>query len=192
MDRDDLEFEIFGSLMRKASAMEKAFVPLPLTVAIADFVELVINCYKSGGKLIVFGNGGSSSDAAHFCSEFTGRFKKDRKPYPAICLNDSSFLTAVGNDYGFEAVFSRGVAAFAKENDLVIGISTSGKSPNFCAGLGAALNQGVTCVALVGVCGVVSPYPTLVVETNTVRTDITQEIHMSILHTVVEMVEREL
>jgi D-sedoheptulose 7-phosphate isomerase len=160
--------------------------------AVAEFAEMVINCYKNGGKLIVFGNGGSSSDASHFCSELTGRFKEDRKPYPAICLNDSSFLTAVGNDYGFDHVFERGVSAFGNKGDLVVAISTSGHSTNCVLGIIQAKELGLDTICLLGRDGgLMTNYP-LVVNVGMDSTDSIQEMHMSILHTVVEVVEKVL
>lgn len=105
---------------------------------IADAVELVIQTIKSGHKILLFGNGGSASDAQHIASEFTGRFVKDRIGLPAIALTtDTSALTAIGNDYGFDRIFARQVEALAQPGDLLIGISTSGNSPNVVNGLKA-------------------------------------------------------
>jgi D-sedoheptulose 7-phosphate isomerase len=192
MRRDELEVELFASLMFKAGETEQALQDLTLTEALADFIELIVKCFKSGGKLIVFGNGGSSSDAAHFCSEFTGRFKKNRKPYPAICLNDPSYLTAVGNDYGFEHVFERGVSAFGNKGDLVVAISTSGNSNNCVLGIARAKELGLDTVCLLGRDGGLMANYSLVVNVGMERTDCIQELHISLLHTIVEMVEMEM
>jgi D-sedoheptulose 7-phosphate isomerase len=183
--------EIVDSLHRKADS-KLGCMNSRLVLAIGHFSEMVINCYRDGGKLIVFGNGGSSSDASHFCSELTGRFKEDRKPYPAICLNDSSFLTAVGNDYGFDHVFERGVSAFGNKGDLVVAISTSGNSTNCVLGIARAKEMGLDTVCLLGRDGgLMANYP-LVVNVRMDSTDSIQEMHMSILHTVVEVVEKAL
>ena len=87
-------------------------------------------CFENGGKSIIFGNGGSACDAAHFAEEFTGRFRGDRKALPVIAYNDASHITCVANDYGFEDIFARPTEAFCKEGDVVIGLSTSGNSAN--------------------------------------------------------------
>jgi D-sedoheptulose 7-phosphate isomerase len=194
MERLELEEKLFLSLLSKNMEIEVALQNLRLTEQVATFVEMVVACFKRGGKLIVFGNGGSASDASHFCAEFAGRFKKDRKPYPAICINDAAYLTAVANDYGYNRVFSRAVLALAKSEDLVIGISTSGNSVNFRLGILLAGDLAIRSVGLVGLSPdlVDAPFPNLLVETRTTNTAITQELHMSILHTVVEMVEIEM
>ena len=189
--RDKVVSGILTSLSKKAEDKVKAF-DNELLIASARFAEMVIECIDHGGKLIVFGNGGSSSDASHFCSELTGRFKEDRKPYPAICLNDSSFLTAVGNDYGFDHVFARGVSAFGNMGDLVVAISTSGNSTNCVLGIARAKELGLDTVCLLGRDGgLMVNYP-LVINVGMDSTDSIQEMHMSILHTVVEVVEKEL
>ncbi|MFC1501013.1 SIS domain-containing protein [Elusimicrobiota bacterium] len=98
---------------------------------IEDIADIMVDTYKNGNKVIVFGNGGSAADAQHFVAELVCRFEKNRSALPAIALTtNTSTLTAIGNDFSFDDVFSRQIAAFAKENDLVIGISTSGNSPN--------------------------------------------------------------
>lgn len=98
---------------------------------IIQAAEIVLGVIKSGRKVLLFGNGGSASDAQHIAAEFTGRFVKERRGLPAIALTtDTSALTAISNDYGFERVFARQVEALANEGDLLIGISTSGNSPN--------------------------------------------------------------
>jgi len=105
---------------------------------IAAAIELVIQTMKSGNKVLLFGNGGSASDAQHIAAEFTGRFVKDRIGLPAIALTtDTSALTSIGNDYGFERVFARQVEALSQPGDLLIGISTSGNSSNVVNGLKA-------------------------------------------------------
>ena len=97
----------------------------------ARAVEIVHDCLRSGGKLLICGNGGSAADSAHIATEFTCRFKEDRRPYPAIALSaDGGLLTAIGNDYGFQDIFSRQVWAFARPGDVLIALSTSGKSRN--------------------------------------------------------------
>jgi D-sedoheptulose 7-phosphate isomerase len=102
-----------------------------LNEIIAEACTLVTNCIKEGGKVLLFGNGGSAADAQHIAAEFIGRFVKERRSLPAIALTtDTSALTAIGNDYGFERIFERQVEGLANQRDVLIGISTSGNSPN--------------------------------------------------------------
>lgn len=147
--------------------------------------------FKNGGKALICGNGGSNCDALHFAEEFTGRFRKDRRPLPAIAISDSSHITCVGNDYGFDYIFSRGVEAYGKKEDLFIGISTSGNSKNVIEAVNAAKKIGMkTCVLLgkdggklKGTCDYEFIIPG---ETS----DRIQEIHMMILHIIIEGVEK--
>lgn len=102
-----------------------------LTPAIEQAAQQMIACLERGGKILIFGNGGSAADAQHMAAELTGRYKKERRGLSAIALTtDTSALTAIGNDYGYEKVFSRQVEALAKKGDLLLGISTSGNSEN--------------------------------------------------------------
>lgn len=180
------------SLVRKLENIVQALHSTEVRVGVECLIKKVLACFEAGGKLIVFGNGGSSSDASHFCAEFTGRFKKTRRGLPAICLNDSSFLTAVANDFSFDRVFERGVDALGSKGDLVIAISTSGSSPNCLFGLYRAEELGLDNFALVGRSGgdMCRYYSSLNVGMDS--TDEIQELHMMILHTVVEVVENRL
>src|SRR3977135_504853 len=102
---------------------------------IVDAAFMITSCLYSGGKLLLFGNGGSAADAQHIAAEFVGRFVAERRGLPAMALTtDSSILTAVSNDYGFERIFARQIEAFGRPNDVAIGISTSGNSPNVLEG----------------------------------------------------------
>ncbi len=113
--------------------------------------ELVVNTIKSGKRVYLFGNGGSAADAQHIAAEFTGRFVKERRGLPAMALTtDTSALTAIGNDYGYERVFSRQVEALANEGDLLIGISTSGNSPNVLLAFAEGKKIGCNIIALSG------------------------------------------
>lgn len=113
--------------------------------------ELIANTLNTGNKVLLFGNGGSASDAQHIAAEFTGRFVKDRRAYPAIALTtDTSALTAIANDYGFERIFARQVDALAQAGDVLIGISTSGNSANVLQGLQAGKKAGCKVVGLTG------------------------------------------
>ncbi len=161
---------------------------LTKTKAVAEKLAKIL---KSGGKAISCGNGGSMCDAMHFAEEFTGRFCKDRPALPAIALSDPSYLTCVGNDYGFEQVFARGVAAYGQKNDMLIAISTSGNSANVLAAVHEARRRGIYCVGLLGkdggvlldLCDVSFLIPAT-------TSDRVQEVHMVVLHIIIQEVER--
>jgi D-sedoheptulose 7-phosphate isomerase len=164
-----------------------------LSDKIATFAEWMRETYRRGGKVILFGNGGSACDAAHVAGELVGRFQRERRSLPAIALTDPAILSAIGNDYGFEAVFARQVEAWAAPGDLAVGISTSGKSPNVLAGLAAAKRKGARTVALAGAAGVQrSDIADLVLAVPSRVTPRVQECHMTIAHIVCELVERDL
>ncbi len=113
--------------------------------------EMTVECIKNGGKVLLCGNGGSAADAQHIATEFTGRYKTERRGLPAIALTtDTSALTAIGNDYGFKRVFARQVEALADKNDLLIGISTSGNSENILQAFDEAKNIGCKTLGLSG------------------------------------------
>ncbi len=113
--------------------------------------DVVSKSFATGGKLLACGNGGSAADCAHLTAEFTGRFVRDRRPYPALCLSaETSLLTAVANDYGYDAVFARQVHAFGRRGDVLIALTTSGNSANILCALEAARGLGVSTIALLG------------------------------------------
>jgi D-sedoheptulose 7-phosphate isomerase len=121
---------------------------------IARAAEMLIRCVEGGGKVLLFGNGGSAADAQHIAAEFTGRFVRERRPLPAIALTtDTSALTAIGNDYGYDQVFERQVRALAAPGDLAIAISTSGNSPSVLNAVSACRELGVATIALTGASG---------------------------------------
>lgn len=116
--------------------------------------DLVNECLSKGFKLIFIGNGGSASDAQHLSAEFVGRFQKERNPLPAISLStDTSAITAIGNDYGFDRIFERQINALASPGDILFAISTSGNSPNIIEGIKAATNKGCVVIGLLGKTG---------------------------------------
>jgi D-sedoheptulose 7-phosphate isomerase len=161
---------------------------------ITRLVQLIITAYKTGKKIVLFGNGGSAADAQHIAGELVGRFKLERKPLRAIALTtDISIVTSIANDYGFENVFSRQIEAQVDEGDIVIGISTSGKSPNVLKGLHVAHAKGAKIVGLTGMNGTalkeISDITIMVPSDNTPRI---QEAHIIIGHILCELVERTL
>jgi len=117
----------------------------------AAAAELIITALRSGGKILFCGNGGSAADAQHLATELTGRFETERRPLPGLALTtDTSLLTAVGNDYGFDEVFARQVTALGRPGDLLVAISTSGNSPNVLRAVEAAAEVGVKVIVLAG------------------------------------------
>ena len=153
--------------------------------------EKISEIFKNGNKIIICGNGGSACDAMHFAEEFTGRYRKNRKALPVISLTDSSHITCVGNDYGFEYIFSRGVEAYCKKGDMVIGISTSGNSENVIKAIEKAKTLDAYTFSPLGKDGGkikgMCDYEFIIPgETS----DRIQELHMIILHIIIESVER--
>jgi D-sedoheptulose 7-phosphate isomerase len=144
--------EIVKSSIRNSIAVFGKLLEDPESIMlIGRIAEQIINAYKRGGKVLLFGNGGSAADAQHIAAEFVGRYLKDRKALNAIALTtNTSILTAVGNDYSFEEVFSRQVEALGEEGDVAIGISTSGRSANVLKGLQAAKVKKLITIGLTG------------------------------------------
>lgn len=165
-----------------------------LTEPLTRAVDLLHQCLASGHKLLICGNGGSAADAAHFATEFVVRFTADRPAYPAICLsNDGGTLTAAGNDYGFDEIFARQVAAFGQRGDLLICLTTSGGSRNVQRALEEAKRREVVTIALLGRDGGatrgMAEIELLVPGDSTARI---QEAHMLLLHVLCEAVEERL
>jgi D-sedoheptulose 7-phosphate isomerase len=154
----------------------------------------LIDCYKSGGKLIIAGNGGSLCDAMHFAEELTGYFRKKRPALPAIALADPGHLTCVGNDVGFNEVFARGVEAHGRKGDLFIALTTSGNSKNLVRAVQVAKEKGMQVITFLGKEGGAlkgqGDYEWIV--SGFKYSDRIQEAHMAAIHIIIEMVEREL
>jgi D-sedoheptulose 7-phosphate isomerase len=147
--------------------------------------------FQAGGKVLICGNGGSHCDALHFAEEFTGRFRKERKALPALALGNGPHVTCVGNDYGFKYIFSREIEAFGKEGDLLIVLSTSGNSENIDLAVEQAKQLKMKTVALLGKDGgKLKSKCDIEWVVKGVNSDRIQEIHMSILHILIEAVER--
>ncbi|HVH70725.1 MAG TPA: D-sedoheptulose 7-phosphate isomerase [Candidatus Dormibacteraeota bacterium] len=161
---------------------------------IAKVSELLVSTFRQGGKVLLFGNGGSAADAQHIAAELVGRFAFDRPALPALALSvNSSCVTAIGNDYGFDQVFMRQLEALARSGDVAIGISTSGNSANVTQALVAAKKMGLCTVALTGRTGgelLHNADHCICVPSN--ETPRIQECHILIGHIMSELVEREL
>lgn len=161
--------------------------------SIAKAIKFAVETYGTEGKLITCGNGGSLCDAAHCAEELTGRFHKDRPALAAITINDPGHITCVANDYGYEAIFSRQVEALGKKEDLLIAISTSGNSQNVVNAVEAANKKGIKSVGLLGKDGgKLKELVTLPIVVDSTQTERIQEIHIKIIHILIEGIEREL
>lgn len=161
---------------------------------IAEAVEIMVNAINAGNKIISCGNGGSMSDAMHFAEELSGRFRNDRKAIAALSISDPTHISCVGNDYGYDYIFSRYVEAIGKSGDVLLGISTSGNSKNVINAVEAAKKTGMTVIILSGKDGgklasmadleIRAPYSTYA--------DRAQEIHIKIIHNLILGIEREI
>lgn len=158
---------------------------------IEQAVERITTSFHNGGKIIACGNGGSHCDAMHFAEELTGRYRNDRKALPALAISDSSHITCVGNDYGYEYIFSRFIEAHGKAGDVFLGISTSGNSANVIKALEKARELGMYTIALTGkdggkikdLCDLEIRAP------KSEYADRAQEIHIKIIHSLIDGIE---
>ena len=158
---------------------------------IADLARRIIACLEAGGKLLIFGNGGSAADAQHIAAEFVVRYRRNRRALPAIALTtDTSIITAGSNDFGYDTVFARQIEALGNEGDIVIGISTSGNSASIVAGLKAAKERKCVAIAFTGEpesdCSCTADITFHAPSSITAHV---QECHMIVAHIVCEIVE---
>jgi D-sedoheptulose 7-phosphate isomerase len=165
-----------------------------LAPLIAEMSSLITAALANGSKLLVMGNGGSAADSQHFVAEIVGRFKMERRALPAVALStDTSILTAIGNDYGFESIFSRQVEALAAPGDIVVGLSTSGNSPNVLKAFNAAHERGCRTIGLLGKDGgSIKAACDLAVVIPCTDTPRIQEGHITVIHIVCDLVEKAL
>jgi D-sedoheptulose 7-phosphate isomerase len=176
--------------LKDAARLAAGFASEATAREIDRIADLIVASIRAGGKILICGNGGSLCDAAHFAEEMTGRFRADRPALPAIAFADAGHITCTANDYGFDRVFARGVEALGKPGDVLIVLSTSGNSRNVVLAAEAARTRGLRTVALLGKGGgemvgkceaqILAPGETA---------DRIQELHMLVLHTLVELVE---
>lgn len=159
---------------------------------IKEIADIIIDCLKKDGKVILFGNGGSASDCQHIAAEFIGRFKKDRSALPALALTvNTSVITSLANDYGYEIIFAKQIEALGKKEDVAIGISTSGKAKNVSLGIKQAKKMGLKTIALTGGDGgeIAKLADTSLVIPSSITARI-QEAHITIGHIVCELMEQ--
>ncbi|MFQ5482101.1 MAG: SIS domain-containing protein [Nitrospinaceae bacterium] len=184
--------EKIQAILRESAELKRK-VADTLTPDIARAAGQLRECLEGGGRVFLMGNGGSAADAQHIAAELIGRFKRERGPLPALALTvDTSALTAIGNDYGFEHVFSRQIEGLAHKGDVVIAISTSGNSENVIRGVQAAHTQGAFTLGLLGRDGGklkdLVRLPLVVPAADTARI---QEVHITIGHILCELLETD-
>ncbi len=186
----DLEIIISSQIEQSIKLKEYLRNEAKLLITVADVLS---KAFQSGNKLLIFGNGGSAADAQHIAAEFTGKFYIDRKPLPAIALTvNTSSLTAIANDFGYEQVFIRQLQALVKKGDIIIGISTSGNSPNVLLAMKEAQKQGAVTIVFTGRGGElkkIADYTLCIPSNDTPRI---QEAHIMAGHIICYLVEQSL
>jgi D-sedoheptulose 7-phosphate isomerase len=182
------------SLEEAAEALERLRGDEGTLRAIADAADLFAGAIRAGGKAIACGNGGSMCDAMHFAEELTGRFRGDRPAYTAVAISDPAHLTCVGNDFGFEHVFSRFVEAHGHAGDALLAISTSGRSANVLNAAQEAKARGLRVVALTGNAdNPLAQIADVVIATRGgSHSDRVQELHIKVIHIMIELIESQL
>ena len=180
--------------LEEASQCLNQFISTPENLEkCVQFSELMTTTIQNGGNLFSCGNGGSHCDAMHFAEEMTGRYRKERRPIGALALGDASHMSCVSNDYGFEHVFSRQIEGLGRKGDLIIGLSTSGNSKNIIRAFEAAKKKGMKTVGLIGRGGgAMKELSDLSIIVPGESSDRIQELHIKIIHIVIETVERNL
>jgi D-sedoheptulose 7-phosphate isomerase len=174
---------ILSAFQSNTNALEK----------IESAAALMVQALNGGGKLISCGNGGSHCDAMHFAEELTGKFREARKAIPAICISDASHITCVGNDYGYEFIFSRYIEALGNKGDVLLAISTSGNSGNILQAVKTARERGMKVVALTGKNGgKLGPLADVEIRVDHQGyADRIQEMHIKIIHIMILLIEKQ-
>jgi D-sedoheptulose 7-phosphate isomerase len=189
---EEFERQVSDSIAASIAVKQRLLDNREVIETVARVSEILVDAFDQGRKVLLFGNGGSAADAQHIAAEFVGRFAFDRPPLPALALSvNTSCLTAIGNDYGFDLVFSRQIEALGRAGDVAIGISTSGNSVNVLRGVAAARTMGLHTVALTSETGgklkSAVDYCLCAPSNETPRI---QECHILIGHIIAELVEQ--
>jgi len=190
--QNDLVAEHFR---RSCETLSRAAEDAKLRAAIHAIAAVITEAFRAGHKVLIAGNGGSAADAQHIAGEFLSRLNFDRNPLPAIALTtDTSVLTAIGNDYGFERLFERQVRGLGKPGDVFIAISTSGRSPNVIAALKAAREAGLVTIGFTGTAadGAMQPWCDHCLAAPSAETPLIQQIHIVAAHAICGLVELDL
>ena len=193
MRQNDADY-VAAYLVRSVAATTALAEDALVRTALTDMARITVASMRAGGKLMIAGNGGSASDAQHIAGEIVGRLMYDRVPLPAIALTaDAAVMTATANDYGFEHVFARQVIALGRPGDVLLAISTSGRSANLLRALEAARDRGIRCFGFAGRAG--GPMAALcdtVLRAPADETAIVQQLHITAAHVLCALVERAL
>ncbi len=186
--------EIWQTSLQESQACLAEFLASDVNIQqCAQFSQMLIETVEGGGNVFSCGNGGSHCDAMHFAEELTGRYRKDRRALGALALGDASHVTCVSNDYGFEHIFSRQLDGLGRKGDLLIGLSTSGNSKNVLNAFAVAKAKGIRTVALTGKGGgELKPLSELAIVVPGRSADRIQELHIKLLHIVIESLERKI
>ncbi len=185
---------VAAALAESAAALERLRADHAMLARIAAAGDLMAATFEAGGKVLSCGNGGSMCDAMHFAEELTGRFRDDRPGYAAIAISDPSHLSCVGNDYGYEQVFARYVQAVGRSGDVLLAITTSGGSKNVVAAAQAAKAAGIKVIALTGrdQTAITELADIAIVTPAGTYADRVQELHIKVIHILIELTERAL
>jgi D-sedoheptulose 7-phosphate isomerase len=185
---------IAAHLALSRDALERATQDAGLRDTAHKIADVIAGALRSGNKLLLAGNGGSAADAQHIAAEIVGRYKKDRPAYAAIALTtDTSALTAIGNDYGFEQIFARQVEGLGRRGDVLLVFSTSGRSPNILAALKAARQQGLVTVGFTGSKGTdMAAFCDHLLVAPSDETAVIQQIHLTFAHGICDVIEQTL
>lgn len=184
--------KIKASLKEAQKALEDLLADETMLAKVESAAGILIETFKKNGRVFSCGNGGSMSDAMHFAEELTGRYRKNRPGFPAIAISDPSHLTCVANDFGYDYVFSRYLESHGRQGDCLLAISTSGKSPNVLKAVETARSLGVKVIALTGKSGseMENRSDVCICTPGGAFADRVQELHIKVLHILIEMVER--
>ncbi|MBA3705272.1 MAG: D-sedoheptulose 7-phosphate isomerase [Bacteroidetes bacterium] len=183
---------IIENNFKEAQTLLEQFIVNPKNIeCIEKAGTVLVNAFKAGNKVISCGNGGSMCDAMHFAEELSGRFRDDRKALPAISISDPSHISCVGNDYGFDKIFSRYIETLGNKGDVLLAISTSGNSLNVINAIIAAKQKGMTVIALTGKDGgKIAPLCNVEIRApHSSHADRAQEIHIKVIHSLIHYVE---
>jgi D-sedoheptulose 7-phosphate isomerase len=189
---DDLDV-VVRNLKQAESALATLLASPETLGQITSSAKLIADSFEQGGRVFSCGNGGSMCDAMHFAEELSGRYRDDRKALPAVSISDPSHISCVGNDYGYDFIFSRYLESHARKGDVLLGISTSGKSANVIRAAEYAKQHGIHVVTLTGKSGsVLGALATLDITTlgTSGFADRVQELHIKVIHILIELIER--
>lgn len=184
--------KIIKNLVKDSIATKEVFFDRNLK-KIEDCTDIMVKAFKSDKKLLLFGNGGSAADSQHIAAEFVNRFQIERRPLPAIALTtDTSIITSIGNDYSYEEIFSKQVLALGAKNDIAIGISTSGNSPNVIKAIKVAKQKKLITIGFTGEGGKLNDISDICFCVDSRITARIQEVHILLAHILCDIVETKL